>query len=403
MEPGIHEIRDAYDLFKGVISPSPLLRSGYFSRLFGSDVYLKLENLQETGSFKVRGAYYRLLHLSEEEREKGVVAASAGNHAQGVAWAAAKLGIRSTIVMPEQAPLRKLLAVKDYGAEVVLFGAHYSDAGAHALRLSRESGRMLIPAFDDPLVIAGQGTIGLEISEALEGDVTVVSPVGGGGLISGLGAAVKALNPSARVIGVQTNSCPSTIRSIAEGRIVSVDIGATIADGIAVNKPGDLNFSMMRKHVDEVVGVDEEAIAGAVLSLLEKANIIAEGAGAAPLAALMDGRVATGAGRCILIISGGNIEITTIDRILHRGAIKMGRMVQIEVNILDVPGALWRLLGILARQKANILHIFHDRLNPENPLEVSLVKLSLETRGHDHADEILEELGKAGYAAKRIS
>jgi threonine dehydratase len=344
-----------------------------------------------------------MLHLSEEEKEKGVVAASAGNHAQGVAWAAAKLGIRSTIVMPEQAPLRKLLAVKDYGAEVVLFGTHYSDAGTHALRLSQESGRTLIPAFDDPLVIAGQGTIGLEISEALEGDVTVVSSVGGGGLISGLGAAVKALNPSARVIGVQTNSCPSTIRSITEGRVVSIDVGATIADGIAVNKPGDLNFSMIRKYVDEVVGVDEEAIAGAVLSLLEKANIIAEGAGAAPLAALLDGRLMTGAGRCILIISGGNIDITTIDRILHRGAIKMGRVVQIEVNILDVPGALWRLLGILARQKANILHIFHDRLDPGNPIEVSRVKLSLETRGHDHADEILEELGKAGYAAKRVS
>jgi len=237
----------------------------------------------------------------------------------------------------------------------------------------------------------------------LEGDVTVVSSVGGGGLISGLGAAVKALNPSARVIGVQTNSCPSTIRSITEGRVVSIDVGATIADGIAVNKPGDLNFSMIRKYVDEVVGVDEEAIAGAVLSLLEKANIIAEGAGAAPLAALLDGRLMTGAGRCILIISGGNIDITTIDRILHRGAIKMGRVVQIEVNILDVPGALWRLLGILARQKANILHIFHDRLDPGNPIEVSRVKLSLETRGHDHADEILEELGKAGYAAKRVS
>lgn len=403
MGPGIREIRDAYDRFKDIIHPSPLLRSGYFSRLFGADVYLKLENLQETGSFKVRGAYYRLLHLSDEEKKKGVVAASAGNHGQGVAWAAAKLGIHSTIVMPEDAPLRKILAVKDYGGEVFLYGAHYSDAGAFALRLSRESGKILVPGFDDPLVIAGQGTLGLEISEALEGDVTVIASVGGGGLISGLGAAVKSLHPSARVIGVQTNSCPSTIRSISEGRVVSVEIGPTIADGIAVNKPGDLNFSMIRKYVDEVVGVDEEAIAGAVLSLLEKANIIAEGAGAAPLAALLDGCFSVRTQRYILIVSGGNIEINTIDRILHRGAIRMGRVIQIEVNILDAPGALSKLLGILAGQKANVLHIFHDRLDPKIPIEMSRVKLTLETRGHDHADEILKELRKAGYKTRRTS
>ena len=401
MEPNITAIRQAHARFKGIIPPSPLVHSGYFSRLLGVEIFLKLENLQETGSFKVRGAYYRLLHLDEEERVKGVIAASAGNHAQGVAWAAARLGIKSTIVMPEDAPLRKYLAVKDYGAEVILFGTHYNDARAHALDLSRETGKILIPGFDDPHVITGQGTIGLELSDRLEGDVAVVASIGGGGLIAGIGTAVKAINPSAKVIGVQSNSCPSTIHSLEAGRPVSVDVGPTIADGIAVNRPGKLNFPLIQKYVDEVVGVEDEAIAGAVLNLLEKGNIIAEGAGAAPLAALMEGHASIKAKRYILIISGGNIEVSTIDRILHRGSIKMGRVSQIEVNILDVPGSLWKLLGIIAREKANILQIFHDRLDPKNPIAVSRVKLSLETRGHDHAEEILDRLREAGYSVQQ--
>ncbi|MFH1491531.1 MAG: threonine ammonia-lyase [Pseudomonadota bacterium] len=402
MEPGIHQIREAQSRFAGIIPQSPLVHSGYFSRLFGADIFLKLENLQETGSFKVRGAFNRLLQLGESEREKGVIAASAGNHAQGVAWAATRLGIGSTIVMPEDAPLRKRVAVKDYGAKVILFGTHYSESRAHAADLSRSSGKILIPGFDDPYVIAGQGTIGLEISEFLEGDTAVIVSVGGGGLISGIAAAVKAIKPSARMIGVQSKSCPSMIRSLEEGFPVSVDVQSTIADGIAVNRPGEMNFSMVRKTVDELIGVEEESIAGAVLNLLEKANVVAEGAGAAPLAALMEGHALGKASRYILVISGGNIEVNTIDRILHRGSIKMGRVSQIEVNVMDVPGALWKLLGIIAREKANVLHIFHDRLDPRNPIEVSRVKLSLETRGHDHAGEILDRLRDAGYPVKQV-
>jgi len=393
----------AQERFTGVIQPSPLVRSSYFSHLFGSEIFLKLENLQETGSFKVRGAYNRLLHLTLHEKERGVIAASAGNHAQGVAWASARLGIKATIVMPEDVSIRKLMAVKDLGAEIILHGARFDQAYARAVEISKDTGQIFIPAFSDPLVIAGQGTIGLELAEFLDHETAIVVPVGGGGLISGIAIAAKAIHPSVRLIGVQSKSCPSAIRSLEHGKPVAVEVGHTIADGIAVNRPGDLNFSLIQRLVDEVVDVDEEAIAGAVLSLLDKAGIVAEGAGATPLSALMENRVSTKAKRTILIISGGNIEINTMDRILHRGSVKMGRLLRIEVDLLDVPGSLWKLMGIIAQEKANILHIFHDRLNLENPIQVSRVKLNLETRGHDHAKEVVDKLREAGYDIRLVA
>ena len=391
------DIRTAQERFAGVIQPSPLVRSSCLSRLLGSEVLLKLENLQETGSFKVRGAYNRLLHLSPEEKGKGVIAASAGNHAQGVAWAATRLGIQATIVMPEDVSIRKLLAVKEYGAEVILFGKQFGEAYTHAEALAGPAGKTMIPAFADPHVISGQGTVGLEIMEALDEDTAVVVPVGGGGLISGVAVAAKAMVPKVRIIGVQTSVCPSTIRSLEQGSPAVVEVCHTLADGIAVNRPGDLNFSIIQKYVDEVVEVDEESIASAIFNLLDQANIIAEGSGAVPLAALMEGRIASRAKRYVLIISGGNIEINTIDRILQRGSIRMGRLIRIEADLPDIPGSLWKLLGIVAREKANILHIFHDRLNLENPLQVSRVKLNLETRGHDHAQGVVAKLREAGY------
>jgi len=397
----LKDIQMAQERFTGVIQPSPLVRSSYLSHLLGSEILLKLENLQETGSFKVRGAYNRLIHLSLDEKERGVIAASAGNHAQGVAWASARLGIKATIVMPEDASIRKLLAVKDLGAEILLHGSRFDQAYARAVEISKDTGQVFIPAFSDPMVIAGQGTIGLELSEFLDHGTAVVVPVGGGGLISGIAIAAKALNPSVRIIGVQAGSCPSAIQSLEQGKPVTVDVEHSIADGITVNRPGDLNFSIIQKLVDEVVDVDEEAIAGAILCLLDKAGIVAEGAGATPVAALMENRVSTKAKRYILIISGGNLEITTMDRILHRGSVKMGRMLRIEVDLLDVPGSLWKLMGIIAQEKANILHIFHDRLNPENPIQVSRVKLNLETRGHDHAKEVVAKLREAGYDIKQ--
>jgi len=402
IEPDLDDIKLAYSRLRGVIPASPFIRSGYFSRLIQGDVFLKLENLQETGSFKVRGAYYRLLQLNGEDRKRGVIAASAGNHAQGVAWAATRLGIKSTIVMPESAPLRKYLAVKDYGADVIQFGHQYHEAYSRALQISRETGSVLIPAFDDFRVICGQGTIGVEIQDALDENTAVLVPVGGGGLISGIGAAVKSINPATQVIGVQARGFSSMARSLEKGSIVSTVAGATIADGIAVNQPGELTFGMAQKYVDRIIEVDEDAIAGAVLNLMEKTNVIAEGAGAVPLAALFEDRAARAVKRCILIISGGNIDINVIDRILHRGAIKMGRMIRIEANIPDLPGALRDLLTIVAKTKANILNIDHDRLDPSNPIDVSRVTLDLETRGHEHGREILDILMAEGYAVSRI-
>jgi threonine dehydratase len=402
MIPNLKDIQQAQERLSNYLSPSPMIYSWDFSCLYGADVFLKLENLQETGSFKIRGAYHRLLNLSEDEKKKGVIAASAGNHAQGVARASNRLGLAATIVMPEDVPLKKLLAVKDHGAEVILFGSQYNNALDRAREISRQTGKTLIPGYDDPYIIAGQGTIGLEILPKLEGDVAVLASVGGGGLISGLAAAVKESCPTARVIGVQTLACPSAMWSLREGHPVTVEVGPTIADGIAVNRPGDLNFSMIQKYVDDIVGVEEEDIAGAVLNLLDKSNIIAEGAGAAPLAALMEKHHTLKAKRYILIVSGGNIDVSTIDRILHRGSFKLGRLMQLEVNILDAPGSLWKLLGIIAREKANILHISHDRLAPQNPIEMSLVSLNLEIRGHEHGQKLIGKLKEAGYAVEQV-
>jgi len=402
MKPDLEQIRLAREKFKGVIFPSPLIRSRVLSDAVGSEILLKLENLQETGSFKVRGAYNRLLHLAPEERDRGVIAASAGNHAQGVAWASVKLGIKATIVMPEEVSIRKLLAVREYGTEIILFGANYDDAYARALELSQETGKILVPAFDDPHIIAGQGTIGLEISHELQNNTAIVAPVGGGGLISGIAISAKALNPKVRIIGVQASCCPSAVQSFQEKRPVAVQVAPTLADGIAIKRPGDTTFPIIQRYVDEMIAVDEEGIAGAIMNLLEKVNIIAEGAGAIPLAALMESKVSKEARRYILIISGGNIETNTIDRILQKGSVKMGRLIRIQVDLLDAPGSLWNLLGIISKEKANILHIFHDRLALDNPIEISRVKLNLETRGHDHAKQILDRLKDAGYNVRQI-
>jgi threonine dehydratase len=402
MEPDVEQIQLAQKRFKGIIPSSPLIRARYLSETLGSEIFLKLENLQETGSFKVRGAYNRLLHLGPKERELGVIAASAGNHAQGVAWAAKKLGIGATIVMPEEVSIKKLMAVKEYGTKIILYGPNYDEAYARAFALSKETRKILIPAFDDPHVIAGQGTIGLEISRLLQRDAAIVVPVGGGGLISGVAISAKSLCPEVRIIGVQANCCPSAIRSLDQDRPLAVEVKPTLADGIAIKKPGDLTFPILQSYVDEMVGVDEEGIAGAIMTLLEKVNIVVEGAGATPLAALVDHKVSTKAKRYVLVISGGNIETSMIDRILQKGSVKMGRLIRIEVNLLDVPGSLWGLLGIIAEEKANILHIFHDRLALDNPIGVSRVKLNLETRGREHAKDILGRLRQEGYKVRKI-
>ncbi len=393
----IEDIRSAHTTLQQVLPATPLIRSGSLSRQVGAEVCLKLENLQETGSFKVRGAYNRLLRLTEDERAEGVVAASAGNHAQGVAWAANRLGLRATVVMPKNASIRKLAAVREMGAQVVLHGSCFDDAKTHAAELSAKSGKVLIPAFDDLHVMAGQGTIGVEINEVLTPDTTVVVPVGGGGLISGIATAVKSINPAVRVVGVQTQSCPSAQASREMGKPIRVDALPTLADGIAVSKTGDLTYDIMRDFVDEIVTVDEEAIAGAVFTFIERAGLVVEGAGAVPLAALMERRIHIQSRRYVLIVSGGNVETAVIDRILQRGAMRMGRLIRLELDLPDVPGALWNLLGIVAELEANILHIVHDRLSLQTPIKFSRVQLNLETRDAEHSQDIVDRLEKADY------
>lgn len=402
MGPCLRDIQEAAEYLREIIRPSPLVHSGYFSRKFNADIFLKLENLQETGSFKIRGAYNRLRRLSSHEREKGVITASAGNHAQGVAWASQRVGTKATIVMPEKVSLRKLSAVRDYGGETILFGKNFGDAYVHAQSLSKERNQIFIPGFDDFYIIAGQGTIGLELSDHLDSDTVIVVPVGGGGLIAGIASCVKSICPDTRIIGVQTKSCPSMILSLEKSHPTEFCHSPTLADGIAVATPGKLNFEMVQQYVDRLVAVEEETIAGAVLNLLEKANIIAEGAGAVPLAALLEGCFHQTAKRYILIISGGNIEVNTIDLILQRGAIQQGKLINIEVNLLDIPGSLWRLLGVITEEKANILQITHNRLNLQNSIGISRVSLQLETRGAEHGADIVTHLEREGYSVRRV-
>jgi threonine dehydratase len=402
MGPCLRDIQEAAESFRGIISPSPLVFSGYFSRKFKADIFLKLENLQETGSFKIRGAYNRLRRLSSREKATGVITASAGNHGQGVAWASQRIGTKATIVMPEKVSLRKLLAVRDYGGETILFGRTFADAHAHAISLSEKRNQLFVPGFDDFHVIAGQGTVGLELSDHLDANTVVVVPVGGGGLIAGIARSVKGLCPDTRIIGVQTKSCPSMILSLEKSRPTEFFPAPTLADGIAVTTPGTLNLSMVQQYVDCLVAVNEEAVAVAVLNLLEKANIVAEGAGAVPLAALLEECFHHKAKRYILVISGGNIEVNTIDLILQRGLIQQGRLINIEINLFDSPGSLWRLLGVITEEKANILQISHNRLDIENPIGMSRVLLQLETRGSEHGVDIVSHLEREGYPVRLV-
>jgi threonine dehydratase len=331
-----------------------------------------------------------------------VVAASAGNHAQGVALAASMLGIPSTIVMPEGASIAKQLATRAYGGEVVLAGADVSEALEEARRREAK-GLTFIHPFDDEEVIAGQGTIGLEILEEVPRVKSIIVPVGGGGLIAGVAAAVKKRRPGVRVIGVQSSQAPSAVLAMRKGRIVEVPVLPTLADGIALRRTGEITFPLLRKWVDEVVAVDEDEIASAILLLMERKRIVAEGAGAAPLAALLSGRCRVPEGRVVLVVSGGNIDLHLLDRIIEKGLAKTGRLVRLEVLLRDVPGALTRLTGLVGQRRANILHILHERSAKEIPIGFSKVTLVLETRGPDHIAEIQRDLHGEGYSLRTLT
>jgi threonine dehydratase len=397
----LKDIQAAQDTVRGAIDVTPCKYSGYLSRLTGAAVHLKLENLQKTGAFKIRGALNKLQSLSPEQRRRGVIAASAGNHAQGVARAAQRLGIHATILMPEPTPITKVEATRVAGAEVRLQGETFDDAMAVAQRLAQERGLTLIHPFDDPAVIAGQGTIGLELLQQLPDLGAVVVPVGGGGLISGIAVALKELRPRLRVIGVEAEQAASAVLSRQAGRVVEVGAARSIADGIAVKRIGDLTFELIERYVDELVTVGDEDIAAAILIYMERIRVVVEGAGAASLAALLSRKVSLPGLCTAVVVSGGNIDVQMVAKIIEKGLVRTGRLLRLTVELLDVPGALGRLATLLGQLRANILQISHDRLASDLPLDRAIVDISLDTRNREHQQEILRALEQAGYAPRR--
>ncbi len=383
-------IKKAYELLSPHIHKTPLIYSDSFSRLSGSEVYLKAENLQKTGSFKVRGAFNKLTRLEPCR----VIAASMGNHAQGVAFAAGSLGLKATIVMPSTASIIKQEATRGYGAEVILHGETFQDSLDYAL--SRKD-YTFIHAFDDEDIIAGQGTIGLEIFGALEDVDAVLAPVGGGGLISGIAVAGKSLSPKTAIIGVQTASAVSAYQSFRSGKVVEIIPQPTLADGIAVGKIGTKTFGLIERYVDDIIKVSEESIARAVLLFMERKKLVVEGAGAVPLAALLEPGERLKGKKVVLVVSGGNIDFTLIDRIIHKGLVSSGRIGVLKVIADDMPGNLHRLTGIIAGHGGNILNVMHDRLDQSMPIGKTMVILALETRGFAHLREMEEAIKESGF------
>ncbi|MGB9628304.1 MAG: threonine ammonia-lyase [Thermodesulfobacteriota bacterium] len=396
------EIEKARRRIQEAIMRTPVIFSDTLSHLTGKEIYIKLENLQKTGSFKIRGAFYKVASLNPSLRRKGVVAVSAGNHAQGVALASSLLGIHSTIVMPEGSSLAKQMATQSYGGEVVLYGQNMEEAIDYAKRLEQD-GKVFIHPFDDEEVIAGQGTIGLEILEEVSDVEAILLPVGGGGLISGVATIVKKRKPGVKIIGVQSAHAPSAFLSLKRGRIVEVKTKPTLADGIAVGRIGEITFPIIQQKVDQLVTVDEEEIASAILLLIERKRVIAEGAGATPLAALLSKKLEMKARRIVLLISGGNIDVHLLDRILEKGLTQTGRMVRFEVLLRDIPGSLSRLTQLIAQLRANILHIIHERAARDIPIGFSKVIIVLETRSPDHIREIENRLKEKDYPFQMLS
>lgn len=395
--PTLDDIRSAHAALIGITYRTPLQESSYINDLIGSRIFFKLENLQRSGSFKLRGAYNRIRRLTPKELALGVVAASAGNHAQGVALAAGLLGTTAVIVTPEGASLNKIEATRSYGAEVRQVGETFDDAFEEAVRISHETGRILIHAFDDPHVIAGQGTIGLEMIEDCRGIDVLVVPVGGGGLISGIALAAKSLDPRIKVIGVQASGAPAMVESRHQGRVVPAREVHTIADGIAVKRPGDLTFALIQKYVDELVTVDEHEISRAILIFLERSKLVVEGAGAVALAALLGNHIAAGNRRVATVVSGGNIDVTLLSRIIEKGLVEEGRQMHLRTVIADRPGALSSLLNRVAQLQANVIRVNHERWDPSIGPQDVIVHLVLETRNQTHRDEISRALQEEHY------
>ncbi|MFB6202778.1 MAG: threonine ammonia-lyase [Halorhabdus sp.] len=377
---------------------TPLERSYSLSAMTGADVHLKYETFQRTGSFKIRGATNRIATLDDEQQEAGVVAASAGNHAQGVALAADRMGVDATIVMPEHAPVSKVDATRSYGGRVVLHGTDYDVAAERAHEIAEREDRTFVHAFDDPAVMAGQGTLGLEIAADCPEVDTVVVSVGGGGLAAGVATALKGWDEDLRVIGVQAEGAASLPQSLDRGEVVERDSVDTIADGIATRKVGEQTFAVIRERIDEVVTVPDSSIAVAVTTLLERTKTLVEGAGAAPVAALLDGAFEYADGETIVpVLSGGNIDLNLLTTVIMRGLIETGRFLRVRTVLDDHPGALGRLIEVISEQQGNVYAIEHDRASSDVAMDDAEVYLDIETRGPEHVDELLDALADHGY------
>ena len=361
------------------------------------DIYLKPENLQITGSFKIRGSYYKISQLSDEEKKRGVIACSAGNHAQGVALAATRNNIKSLICLPDGAPISKVEATKAYGADICLVKGVYDDAYKKALELKDKEGYSFIHPFDDPDVIAGQGTLGLEILNQLADVDAVVVPIGGGGLISGVAYTIKSLNPNVKVYGFQASGAPSMLNSIEHHQIECLESVSTIADGIAVKEPGKNTFDYCSKYVDDIVSVTDDEISTAILTLIEEQKLIAEGAGAVSVAAAMFNKIPVKGKKVVCLVSGGNIDVTILSRVIKRGLLKSGRSYSMNIELLDKPGQLKEVSAIIADLGGNVISIHHERANEGSDINGCFLRVVLETRNYEHINEIKNAITTAGY------
>lgn len=397
--PTIQDVWRAQDVVRPHVYHTPLLPSRTLSEMTGSKVYLKTENLQRAGSYKVRGATYKLSRLTPEERARGVIAASAGNHAQGVAIAAAALGVSCTIVMPTVASLAKITATEGYGARVVLAGDGYNEAYERAREIQAETGATYIHAFDDPDIIAGQGTVALEILSDLPEVEAIVTSIGGGGLISGIATVVKALKPDVRIIGVEAAGAASMRAALDAGHVVQLERVNTIADGISTKAAGEHNFAIARDLVDEVVTVEEEDIIRAVLLLMERCKLVVEGAGAAGVASLLSGKASVQGLRTAVVLSGGNIDMNLVGRFISHGLSIQGRYLVLRMLLPDRPGELLRLLSIIAEQNVNVLDVAHHRTAPRAPIQQVEISLVLETRNREHCEQLIALLHEQGFDA----
>lgn len=382
-------------LLKDVAAVTDMLKAPKLSD--NCQLYLKMENLQLTGSFKVRGAYCKIAQLSDEEKKKGVIACSAGNHAQGVALSAQQAGISSMICLPDGAPISKIEATRRYGAQIVRVDGGYDEAYKRAKELQKETGRVFIHPFDDVDVIAGQGTIGLEIVAQLPDVDAVIVPIGGGGLISGVAYALKSVNPKIKVYGVQAAGAPSMLKSIEHGKIGELESAVTIADGIAVKKPGENTYEICNKYVDGIATVNDDEISTAILSLLEEQKVVTEGAGAVSVAAVLFNKFPIEGKKVVAILSGGNIDVSILSKIITRGLIKTGRTANLTISILDQPGELQKVCGIISAHRANIISIYHNRVEKDLKMNSCFLEVVIETRDKEHIETISQALNKAGY------